>query len=90
MEDELLLEQVGALFEFDKRIRIIEDNQAEIIRLVRGDPGLRVKSLRETVDLLEETVESQQTFIDRLKWVLGTLGLTNTGTIIALVSELIK
>jgi hypothetical protein len=90
MEDELTIEQIAALFEFNKRLEKIEKGQVEIVRLVVGDPALKVLSLREKMGHLEKTIETQQTFIDRLKYILGTLGLTNTGTIIALISELLK
>jgi hypothetical protein len=89
-EDGLTLEQIATLFEFNKRLEAIESGHIEVVRLVIGDSSLNVPSLRDKVATLELALENQQTFIDRLKWVLSTLGLTNTGTIIALLSELLQ
>lgn len=55
----------------------------EIRVLVEGNPKLEVKSLRELVNEMYTTY-------DRLKWMVGVIGITTLSALIGLIATLVK
>jgi len=60
----------------------------ELKRLVQGDPGLKVPSLRDVVSSLTDEINKIKTSMDRAKWFMIGSGAANLGSAAVFISQI--